>query len=69
MEKKSHVQQEEMRFTFETSFYSLISTSGHILLIYSAGVPRLAPLRPDLAPVRLSTFYWIDQPLCDSLDL
>lgn len=25
---------------FETSFYALISTSGHIFLIYGAGVPR-----------------------------
>lgn len=29
MEKKSHMQQEEMCFMFETSFYGLISTSGH----------------------------------------
>jgi len=39
-----------MRFTFETSFYGLISTSGHIFLIYSIDIPRLAPLRPRPRP-------------------
>lgn len=50
MEKKSRVQQKEIHFTFETSFHGLISTSGHIFLIYGVGVPRLAPLRPDSPP-------------------
>lgn len=38
MEKKE-VQQKEMRFTFETSFYDLIFTSGHIFLIYGVCTP------------------------------
>lgn len=49
MERK-RVQQEEMCFTFETSFYGLISTSGHIFLIYDAGIARLTLLVPTSPP-------------------
>lgn len=38
MEKKK-MQQEKMLFTFKTSFYDLIFTSGHIFLIYGVGTP------------------------------
>jgi len=50
-----------MRFTFETSFYGLISTSGHIFLIYSIDIPRLAPLRPRPRP-RVSFDILLDRP-------
>lgn len=46
MEKKK-VQQKEMRFTFETSFYDLIFTSGHIFLNYGVGTPfHITAVRP-----------------------
>lgn len=55
-EKESYAQREEMRFTFGTSFYGLISTSGHIL-IYGAGIRCLTLPRPNFAPVRLSRHF------------